>query len=182
MSFYLLGKGIYWKRFLLSSLSAVLPPGEDQGEFPGILQAKRRGFVMSSLICLLVKRIYWKILLLSSLGPPTQKGSERISRYTAIKEKTFCNVVFDFIYLVGQGIYCERFFCRLFGSSHPERIRENFLVLQAKKRRFVISSLICLLVKGIYWKILLLLSLGSSHPEMIRENFQLYCKQREEVL
>ncbi len=33
----------------------VLPPGEDQAEFPGILQAERRRFVMSSLmsfICL----------------------------------------------------------------------------------------------------------------------------------
>jgi diketogulonate reductase-like aldo/keto reductase len=33
---------------------------------------------------------------------------------TTSKEKTFCNVVFDFIYLLG--------------SSHPERIRENFQV------------------------------------------------------
>jgi hypothetical protein len=28
----------------------VFPPGEDQGEFPGILKAKRRRFIMSSLI------------------------------------------------------------------------------------------------------------------------------------
>ncbi len=28
----------------------VLPPGEDQGEFPGRLLAKRRRFLMSSLV------------------------------------------------------------------------------------------------------------------------------------
>jgi hypothetical protein len=146
----------------------VLPPGEDQREFPGILQAEKTfSNVVFDFILSACKRIFRKRFLLSSLRALPPGADQREFPVTASKEKTFCNVVFDGILSACKRNLLERYFCcRLFGFSHPERIGENFQVLHEKGKRFVMSSLMLfyLLVKGIYWKIFLLSSLWVLPP------------------
>jgi hypothetical protein len=68
MLFYLLIKGIFWKRFLPSLW--ILPPGEDQGEFPGTASKEKTfcNIVFDMPAC--KRNLLGDIVAVVSLGQP----------------------------------------------------------------------------------------------------------------